>query len=824
LRRWLFYGGVFVTCASVMMLQVIETRLLSVMSHYYLAFLSISMAMFGMTAGAVWVYFQSERFTRESLPHNLARFASWFSVSIVASLLLQISHAPVQVASATMLVLWTELALILAAPFFLAGVVVSLALTRSHFPVGQVYAADMIGASLGCLGVLGLLEVFDAPSALLVIASTAAIAASLFARSAGALIPPAGDIAARFTGRPITLALVLSGLAILNASTVHGLQPALVKDKVDNRFDVNYEKWNTYSRVRVGSPWTGWPFLWGASETMPPALRVQQRSLNIDGDAGTVMFRFAGNADEASFLKYDVTNVAYSIRNTGRAAIIGVGGGRDVLSAWYFGFRDITGVELNPIFIDLLTRRQPFAAFAGLVGLPGIHFYVDEARSWFARTQNRFDLIQMSMIDTWAATGAGAYSLSENGLYTLEGWRHFVGALTETGVFTVSRWYATGKVDETGRMVSLAARVLMDFGIADPESHLALIANENLATLILSRQPLTAAELAKLHRLADEMKFTVILAPDARPASPLLSSIVSAHNPTQLTRITSGLRFDLTPPTDDRPFFFNQLPLAQAWREAFDLDLYRATGVRGGNLLASLALLSILVVAVVLVITVIVLPLRPAIRETNSRLALFGSAYFLLLGIAFMFVEIALLQCLSLFLGHPVYSLSIVLFAIILSTGLGSLLSGRFVPASHPAFPLWAMLLAAYIVSLAVWAPSIIAAGASNGIMLRGATAVAIIAPAGLLMGFGFPEGMRMVLEQNPKPAPWFWGINGAAGVLGSILAVAIGITFGIKVTLFLGAACYAMLVPAAMMLRGGSYQRLGMEVPGESGKGARLP
>jgi len=268
------------------------------------------------------------------------------------------------------------------------------------------------------------------------------------------------------------------------------------------------------------------------------------------------MFGFDGDLDKVSYLKFDVTNVAYNIRSDGRAAVIGVGGGRDILSAWVYGFRDITGVELNPIFIDLLTWRPPFVEFAGLSQLPGIHFHVDEARSWFARTQERFDLVQMSLIDTFAATGAGAFSLSENGLYTLDGWRHFVGALTPAGVFTVSRWYAPGAIDETGRMVSLATGVLLDYGVSNPASHLFLIANRNLATLIIARQPLAAADLAKLHRVAHEMKFGVILAPDAPPASPLLGAIANARNATELADRTSGLVFDLTPPTDDRPFFF----------------------------------------------------------------------------------------------------------------------------------------------------------------------------------------------------------------------------------------------------------------------------
>jgi hypothetical protein len=729
-------------------------------------------------------------------------FAAGFSLSIIGSLLLQVSHALVQVASATMLVVWTELALVLATPFFFAGVVVSLALTRSRFRVGEVYAADLIGASLGCLGVLALLEVFDAPSCLLAVGAAASIGAGLFAWSTSE--PEAGcrGNPARIGRWSVPVALALLGAAVLNASTVHGLQPVMVKDRVDDRMAVEYEKWNSYSRIVARHPWSSAPWLWAASDRMPPEIAVRQRSLDIDGDAATIMFGFSGNAEDAAFLRYDVTNVAYSLRNSGRAAVIGVGGGRDILSAWMFGFRDITGVELNPIFIDLLTRREPFASFAGLAGLSGVRFFVDEARSWLARTESRFDLIQMSLIDTWAATGAGAYSLSENGLYTLEGWRRFVEALKPTGVFTVSRWYAVNDIDETGRMLSLAARTLLDLGVSDTAGHLAVVANANLATLVLSRQPLDTAELAILHRVSDEMNFQIVLAPDTAPASPLLESIVKARDPVQLAGVTSNLSFDLTPPTDDRPFFFNQLPLTHAWKKALDIDLYTAGGVKGGNLTASVTLLIILVVAVVLVIAVIVLPLRPAIRDTSRRLVIAGSAYFLLLGLGFMLVEIALLQRLSLFLGHPVYSLSIVLFGIILWTSLGSLISEKMAFGSQGDFVLWTALLTTCLAALPLWMPGALAALESAGILLRCATAVAIIAPTALLMGFGFPAGMRTILDQNPKPAPWFWGINGAAGVLGSILAVAIGITFGINAVLVLGAVCYAALLPAAIMLR----------------------
>lgn len=348
MKRDYFYAGVLLICASILMLQIIETRLLSVTSHYYLAFLSISMTMFGMTAGAVWVYYRGQRFTREKLPQDLTSFASAYSLSIVASLLLQIGHAPVQVVSATMLVLWTELALVMATPFFFAGVVVSLALTRSDFPVGQVYAVDLVGASLGCLGVLAVLGALDGPSAIIFIAAVASLGAAFFARSGATPRPVVHNLFERVSRWSGVTASVLFGAALLNAATYHGIQPVVVKDRVDNRTNVEYEKWNSYSRILSHYPVTAEPMLWAPSPTMPAALSAAARSLNIDGDAATAMFGFDGDLDKVSYLKFDVTNVAYNIRSDGRAAVIGVGGGRDIWSAWVYGLPRHYGCRTQP--------------------------------------------------------------------------------------------------------------------------------------------------------------------------------------------------------------------------------------------------------------------------------------------------------------------------------------------------------------------------------------------------------------------------------------------------------------------------------------------
>ena len=212
-----------------------------------------------------------------------------------------------------------------------------------------------------------------------------------------------------------------------------------MKGQIEDTQNILLLRWNAYSRIRAGVTVHRSPAMWGPSP-MTPTTEIDQRLLSIDGEAGTYMYHFSGDLGDLEFLRYDITNLAYHIRNRGRSAVIGVGGGRDVLSAYLFGFREITAVEINPVFLEFLTDR--FRDFNHLADLTGVRLVHDDARSWFASSGRNagFDLVQMSLTDTWAATGVGAFSLTENGLYTVQGWRYFLASLAPNGVFTVSRW------------------------------------------------------------------------------------------------------------------------------------------------------------------------------------------------------------------------------------------------------------------------------------------------------------------------------------------------------------------------------------------------
>jgi len=708
-----------------------------------------------------------------------------------------------------MALLWLKLILILATPYFFAGMAISLALTRSPWPVPLVYGVDLIGAATGCLVVLAVLTLMDAVSALFLVGAFGTLAAVFFSAArcaAGHPGPPLLVVARlRIFARPSALAAVFALLALCNAAIQpYGLKLSVVKGQIETvATPDSFIWWNSFSRINVDGSISRPPQMWGASAAMP-AIAIDERDMAIDGDAGSSMYRFDGDLSKLSFLKYDITNLAYSIRHEGRAAVIGVGGGRDMLSAQLFGFRDVTGVELNSIFIDMLTRV--LADYNRLATRPGVRLVVDEARSWFSRSAERFDLIQMSMIDTWAATGAGAFSLSENGLYTVEGWRTFFDHLTPTGVFTVSRWYAPSDVKETGRMMSLAIAALLSEGVANPRKHLFLAATEHgftLATLIVSRAPFSADDLAALTATAARLGFSVVVSPQSPVTSPVISEIVAAGTPeaasAAATRLSESYHQDLTAPTDDRPFFFNQLRLSDP--ESLSLALDYSPGVRRGNLLATVTLAIIVLLSAVLVTLTIVVPSLPSLRQVPPRLAGLGTAYFLLIGLAFMFVEIGLIQRISVFLGHPVYGLAIGLFGIIVSTGIGSLLASRLRLLSGARLVLWVAILGLYLILLPFWFPVLIAKFAAVGLAMRAAVSLMAIIPSGILMGFGFPTGMEIVNAIDARPTPWLWAVNGAAGVLAAGLAVALSIAFSISVTLWLGAVCYLLLGPVAVSL-----------------------
>jgi hypothetical protein len=805
-----FLAGVFLITFAVLVFQIVQTRVLSVIAWYYLAFLAISVAMLGMTVGAVWVYLRRDRFQPDRLAATLSDHALATAISMPASLMVQLCLITSLKPTVTTIVAWSLLMAAMAVPYVFAGVVVSLALTRSPFPVSQVYGVDLLGAALGCVAVLLFLNVLDGPSAMILAGAVAGLSAYSFTASAAK--PERQRLRKRacwLRPTPITLGLLL--LTVGNAAVPVGIRPVMVKDQLEHSWLSRYEKWNSYSRIVAYPPLTDQPYLylWGPSPKMPLELKAQQAKIQIDGSAATTIFRYDGTRESVDYLRYDIVNLAYNLPGIRRAAIIGVGSGRDLVSAHLYGVPEIVGVELNPIFINVLTRHPFYKGFSKLTTLPDLQLYVDDARSWFASTKQRFDLIQMSMIDTWAATGAGAFSLSENGLYTLEGWRAFLKTLNDNGVFTVSRWYSPNDINETGRMISLATAAVLDMGAADARPHLFVARANRIATLVLSRRPFTAEQLRVLRTETERLGFRVLLAPEQPPESQLLRAIVGSTDITGLNHAAGNAWLDLTVPTDNRPFFFNQLQFSRIPAVVLQVLSHRGSGgVLHGNLQASIALVMILGIAVIAVVCTILLPLRRSARNSPRALIAAGSVYFSLIGLGFMLAEISMLQYFSIYLGHPIYSLGVCLFSLILATGLGSLASGRLNIGNPRGLLFWGVIVGGYLLAIQYGLTDLFQATTEQGRSIRIAISLSLIMPVGFLLGFAFPTGIRLVEAVDCEPTPWFWGINGATGVLASVLAVMLSMTWGINVTMSAAGLCYLALIPVAWILSGLGYQK----------------
>ena len=431
--------GLFLTAFTGLSLEITLVRLLSVTSWYYLAFFSISTAMLGMTAGAVKVFLNPKAFTGVNLSNSLWKACICLTLSIPVSLIL-LCLVPLHIAKSAMsffAILITTVACAL--PFFFIGTIVSAVLTKHNLPMGKLYASDLMGASLGCLFVLGGLEVFDAPSLILLCSCISALAAVCFGWREPSIRLPHLSFA-------LLLFFLVAGLA--NSISPRGIRPLIVKGGIEPASAYRLERWNSFSRITLNDKSFGPPQYWGES-LHAPMNSIHQYLMTIDGEAGTVVRRFNSIGD-IEHLRYDVTNIAYYLGRRGNTLIIGVGGGRDIQSAILFGQSHVVGVEINPIFIDLL--QNDFRTFAGLADRPDVTLVTAEARGYLSQSREKYSMIQMSLTDTWAATGAGAFSLSENSLYTIEAWDLFLNRLEDNGIFTVSRWGSPHQTGETGRL------------------------------------------------------------------------------------------------------------------------------------------------------------------------------------------------------------------------------------------------------------------------------------------------------------------------------------------------------------------------------------
>ncbi len=796
------YAGLFFTTLSTLMYEILLTRIFSVTMWYHFAFVAVSVALFGLTVGALIVYLLPRWFPQDRINDRLALVTLLFSLSIVLSFLTQIAipfDPRWSIASVYSVVLTY---FIISIPFIFSGVSVCLVLTRFPPQVSRLYATDLVGAGLGTITFLWLMNwLADGPSAVLAVSGVAAAGALAFAFSAGRR---------RLSALAAACGVLLVVLAIGNAASGSDGNAFLRIRWTKGIAETTplYETWNAFSRIRVsGDPDTASPpFGWGMSPNIPPAMKNEQLQLTIDATAGTVISHFDGNLEDIEYLRYDVTNLAHYVRSPADVFIIGSGGGRDVLSALYFGQPSIKAVEVNGDILDLVNGR--FGDFSGhLDQQPGVTFVSDEARSYLTRSDEQFDIIQISLIDTWAASSAGAFALSENSLYTVEAWDVFLDHLTPNGILTVSRWFRPVGPMESHRMVALGAEVLRQQGVEKPRDRMILIRNPYniygfaVGTLLISNEAFSIEDIARMLEVVEELDFEIVLAPDPVESDPVFRRIAEAPS---IEAARLNFPGDISAPTDDRPFFFQML----RFRDVFDSSLYG--GVHNYVTQPVLVLFSLSVAVLGLTALCILLPLA----FTTSRKALQGMfplvVFFGGIGLGYLLLEIAQMQRLIIFLGHPTYALSVVLFSLLVFSGIGSLTTDWFLrPRSNSGLhrslllPLVGLLIVVLATGLAT--PAAIDWGEASTTPIRIATAVAILAPMGLVMGMPFPLGMKVASLRPNAPTAFFWGINGATSACASVLAVAISMGWGISYAFWAGWVSYiaASVALGLVVLRG---------------------
>ncbi len=756
------YAGIFAVSAATLLFQVTFVRIFSVSIWYHFAFLVVSIALFGIGASGVALSFVKPG-PREARLRSLAPLC--FAISALLAYLLTnaIPFSPFRILQDPKQLFYFFLYdVLLMIPFFFSGSAVALILRAYPARAGRLYAFDLVGAALGVLLVFFVLPIGGARGAIVVSAALGVMSA--------AFLSPAGGGRRRLLVGPACVLIVLGG-GVLPDVRMDSTKP--VTTEINQRGAKHVvSRWNALSRIDVTE----------RAGTNP--------MIFIDAAAATPVTP----PQDSTSASRDISTIGYRLRPGANVAVIGSGGGVDVQNALALKAQSVTAIEINPIIIDLVTHR--YRDYVGdAFHDPRVHLVRDEGRSCIARSRERFDVIQITLIDTWAASVSGAYSLSENYLYTTEAFAAYIDHLSDDGLLSITRWYY-----ETPRLTALARAGLEELHIENPSTHVMVIHEKIRASVLVKKTPFTEEEVARAQDYAKASGATI----EHDPVHPVQGSpyqnLLAAPDPTSLY---NDAAVALYPVRDDSPFFFQMT----RWKSV-NLDGLRKFGGMGfleplALPVAQIALLSALIVSLVLSAVLIVIPLvvkkgRAVPRERRGTWLL----YFLCLGLAFIIVEVVLMQRFALFLGHPTYSVTAVLFAILLFSGLGAAWSdkrgGTTADVAKPV--LWGLPIAILVLAFVV--PPLLREMIGLPHAARLAIAVLLIAPVAFLMGIPFPLGIRAIAATGGKHVPWAWAANGCASVVGSVCAVLGAMIWNFSTMLVIAVAIYVLALVLISRMR----------------------
>ncbi|MSR64042.1 MAG: hypothetical protein EXS08_16590 [Planctomycetes bacterium] len=816
-RRWALYLGLALTTCSMLLVQQFLTRIYSIQFNAGLAFLAISITFLGLGSAGMAVYAFPRAFAVERVPRLVPLLALLYGLCLVGGFVALVAteravtgegreSLQAQVLGVLGASLWMLPAM------FLVGLVIALVLRANAAHVHRLYGADLAGGGIGCLLVLPLMNQVGGDDGIFAIGALACAGAIFLAHSSGAR--GLRGLGLALFALCLTGPWLNRGRALVDVRS-HGTGVPGISDSLDEQHELA-RIWNPLSRLGIFELKDG------------SSLYVR-----IDSGCQTGIPSLDPKFEAGIVRSSTFERLPFILERHRRYLEIGAGGGRQMVLAKALGAERVVGVEINPGIVAATMSGFPgFGVGPRMAADPDFRLVEDEGRRWTRASDERFDAVTITFIQTGVTSGSAAFALSEANLFTVEAFGEFLERLDDDGLFYVYRHSG----NEMLRLISMARAALGRLGITDITRHLyAAINTENRTILLIARSPLSDEEVARLDRACDELRLKILYspsgAPGPRPPNPYLQRLAelrangtltmdavaklyqTVRNPLEFETLeTAYVRspdpqafqerylVDVSAPTDDRPYYF--FTGLASWK---DFGLYFDTD--GVQILGGTVIL-LFWMAVVFSVLVALLILAPLAWKSgglgNRRRGLAVLCYFSGLGVGYIAVQISFIQRFTLFLGHPVYAISVVLLAFLLSSGLGSMASSKLFDSGRLSFGRTLLLLAGVLLLYNQCLPALFHSDAiAWPVAAKIVLTILLVLPLAFLMGLLFPQGIRLVERAAPELVPWAWGANSAASILGSIFSLIFAIHLGFTATAVAAGVAYLVLCwPASRVLR----------------------
>ena len=856
----------FVLSLSIILFELALTRIFSIVLWYDYAFMAISIAFFGLGVGSFMIHIQKDKFStlkkkstidsQFTFSSRIVRYAIAYGISLPIFTFL-IGYIPSDTSYIYLFYLISSV------PFFFAGAAMALIFLAMSEKISKLYFADLIGAALATIILDPMMQSLGAGSFLLLISAVVvgSSACSYFFMLRRTATYRSGEeeeeetpyhnpqpradidrkkVVVKLQNRvEVLAAITFSGLMILlivnsaSSMNIFDIKPGMSKGLYyqlnhPSEFQHLSEEWNSFSRVdvtrKIGKQEADNNIL---SSSLPVGSNKQNNNSNssdgsnnngvtvadmdnatphelasiiIDADAATPIYRWNGSQSDIAWIQKYMDYLPYEMINANNTLVIGSGGGEDILVALSDGVDNVTAVELNPLVVSAVKRFD--SQSGNIYNNNNVELIIDDGRRFISSSSEKYDVIVLKLVDSWAAQLAGGYALSENYLYTVEAFQQYFRHLDKDsgGMLVMTRWnfelprlmplIVDSLVKETGKSRESVAKHVMViedrpglyFGRSDDNQKYYPI------LLMIKSTPFLDGEVTTVKEKAEGNRAEITMLADnyvAAPFNKLFNNDSNVYSEYFSTTVASNP----TVPTDDSPFYFAREQIPK------QMIILLITVMAISGLLSAL----------------LIYHARKRRVKFDSRSS-FHVLFAIFIGVGFMILEVTFIQKFLLLLGTPIMALTVILFTILLSSGIGSYISGRiFSTRPHRAVLTSIPILAGIILVYFLYLQDIIESSISMELQYRIALTFGLLFPAGFLMGFQFPSLIKMaslIALQNNKNKVVFqhdnypdsknnnnttllWGINIVASVIGTVLAAILAMIIGFNGNLLIGLSMY---------------------------------